>query len=559
MRIALGQINPTIGDFDGNRRLVWDAALEAEGRGAALVVFPELALSGYPPKDLLERAAFLDAARASLDGLARELGARGVRAGVLVGFPERLPLSPSGRGVANSAALIEGGRVVSVTRKSLLPTYDVFDEWRYFDPATEVGVVPFRGRRLGVTICEDIWNDGDFWPHRLYRADPVEALVSAGADVIVNVSASPYSIEKRHLRPQMLAASARRWARPLVFVNQVGGQDDLVFDGASLALDARGEVIARGPEHGSALVLVDLDAGTGDRAPLEPSDEASALAALTLGTRDYARRCGFERALLGLSGGIDSALVACLAARALGPRNVLGVAMPSRFSSEGSLRDAAALAEALGIDFTTISIEPMFAAYLDTLARPLDAFASAPDDEATQLASENLQARIRGAILMALSNRQGRLLLTTGNKSEVATGYCTLYGDMAGGLAVISDVPKTLVYRLARAVNAQTAAPVIPDSTLTKAPSAELRPNQTDQDALPPYDVLDAILEAHLVEGQDIEALVAAGFERAVVADVVRRVRTSEYKRRQMPPGLKITGKAFGPGRRYPIAAAWKG
>ncbi|HVR01027.1 MAG TPA: NAD+ synthase [Polyangia bacterium] len=561
MKIALAQINPTIGDFDGNRRLVWDAALEAEGRGAALAVFPELALSGYPPKDLLERTAFLDAARASLDGLTRELGARGVRAGVLVGFPERLPPSPSGRGVANSAALIEGGRVVSVTRKSLLPTYDVFDEWRYFDPATEVAAVPFRGRRLGVTICEDIWNDGDFWPHRLYRADPVEALVAAGADVIVNISASPYSIEKRHLRPRMLAATARRWARPLVFVNQVGGQDDLVFDGASLGVDARGQVIARGPEHESAVVLVDVDAGTGDLAAFDAPDERSALGALTLGTRDYARRCGFSRALRGLSGGIDSALVACVAARALGPRNVLGVAMPSRFSSEGSRRDAEALARALGIELATIPIEPMFESYLETLRAPLEAFAPARAPaaaaEAAQLTSENLQARIRGAILMALSNRQDRLLLTTGNKSEIATGYCTLYGDMAGGLAVISDAPKTLVYRLARAVNAE--APVIPEATLTKAPSAELRPDQTDQDSLPPYDVLDAILEAHLVEGKDTEALVAAGFERAVVTDVVRRVRASEYKRRQMPPGLKITGKAFGPGRRYPIAAAWKG
>ena len=561
MRIALGQINPTIGDFDGNRRLVWDAALEAERRGADLAIFPELALSGYPPRDLLERPAFLDAAQASLDGLAAELGARGVRTAVLVGFPERLPPSPTGRGVANSAALIEGGRVVSVTRKSLLPTYDVFDEWRYFDPATEVSVVPFRGRRLGVTICEDIWNDGDFWPRRLYRADPVEALVAAGADVIVNVSASPFSIEKRHLRPRMLAASARRWARPLVFVNQVGGQDDLVFDGSSLAFDARGEVIARGPEHGSALVVVDLETGAGDLAALEPSDERSALGALILGTRDYARRCGFSRALLGLSGGIDSALVACVAARALGPGNVLGVAMPSRFSSAGSVRDAESLARALGIELATISIEPMFASYLERLGAPLEAFAPpAPPAVAAlaaQLASENLQARIRGAILMALSNRQGRLLLTTGNKSEVATGYCTLYGDMAGGLAVISDAPKTLVYRLARAVNAET--PVIPESTLTKPPSAELRPNQTDQDSLPPYDVLDAILEAHLVEGKDTEALVAAGFDRAVVADVVRRVRTSEYKRRQMPPGLKITGKAFGPGRRYPIATAWRG
>jgi NAD+ synthase (glutamine-hydrolysing) len=561
VRIALGQINPTIGDFDGNRRLVWDAALEAERRGADLAVFPELALSGYPPRDLLERPAFLDAAQASLDGLAADLAARGVRVGVLVGFPERLPPSPMGRGVANSAALIEGGRVVSVTRKSLLPTYDVFDEWRYFDPATLVSAVPFRGHRLGVTICEDIWNDGDFWPRRLYRADPVEALVAAGADVIVNVSASPYSMEKRHLRPRMLAASARRWARPLLFVNQVGGQDDLVFDGASLACDARGEVIARGPEHESALVIVDLETRAGDLAALDPSDERSALGALVLGTRDYARRCGFSRALLGLSGGIDSALVACVAARALGPGNVLGVAMPSRFSSEGSVRDALALARALGIEYTTISIEPMLEPYLATLGAPLEAFAPpappAVAAEATQLASENLQARIRGAILMALSNRQGRLLLTTGNKSEVATGYCTLYGDMAGGLAVISDAPKTLVYRLARAVNAES--PVIPESTLTKAPSAELRPDQTDQDSLPPYDVLDAILEAHLVEGKDTEALVAAGFERSVVADVVRRVRTSEYKRRQMPPGLKITGKAFGPGRRYPIASAWKG
>jgi NAD+ synthase (glutamine-hydrolysing) len=559
VRIALAQINPTIGDFDGNRRLVWDAALEAERRGADLAIFPELALAGYPPKDLLERPAFLDAARASLDALASELGAEGLRVAVLVGFPERLPPTGQGRGVANSAALIEDGRVVSVTRKSLLPTYDVFDEWRYFDPATEVSVVPFRGRRLGVTICEDIWNDGDFWPRRLYRADPVEALVAAGADVIVNVSASPFSIEKRHLRPRMLAASARRWARPLVFVNQVGGQDDLVFDGASLAFDARGEIVARGPEHGSAVVLADLDAGAGDVATPESSDERAALGALVLGTRDYARRCGFQRALLGLSGGIDSALVACVAARALGPRNVLGVAMPSRFSSEGSRADAAALALALDIELTTISIEPMFASYLETLAAPLEDFASpAPGGaEAAQLASENLQARIRGAILMALSNRQGRLLLTTGNKSEIATGYCTLYGDMAGGLAVISDAPKTLVYRLARAVNAET--PVIPESTLTKPPSAELRPNQTDQDSLPPYDVLDAILEAHLVEGKDTEALVAAGFDRAVVADVVRRVRTSEYKRRQMPPGLKITGKAFGPGRRYPIATAWRG
>jgi NAD+ synthetase len=344
-------------------------------------------------------------------------------------------------------------------------------------------------------------------------------------------------------------------------VNQLGGQDDLVFDGASLVLDATGAVVARGAEHAPDLIVADLrDDGTasGDLRPAEPSDERSALAALALGTRDYARRCGFSRALLGLSGGIDSALVAAIAARALGPENVLGVAMPSRYSSEGSLRDAEALARNLGIGFTVIPIEPMFATYLTALAPALDAFAppAAPPAAAaaTDLTEQNLQARIRGAILMALSNRQDRLLLTTGNKSEIATGYCTLYGDMAGGLAVISDAPKTLVYRLARAVNAEQE--VIPEATLTKAPSAELRPNQTDQDSLPPYDLLDAILEAHLVRGLDGPALAAAGFDPAVARDVVRRVQQSEYKRRQMPPGLKITGKSFGPGRRYPIARA---
>src|SRR6185369_2154371 len=335
------------------------------------------------------------------------------------------------------------------------------DEWRYFEPATEVGVTPFRGRRLGVSICEDIWNDADFWPRRLYRTDPIEKLVADGAEVIINLSASPYTMEKRELRPRMLAATARRWNRPLVFVNQVGGQDDLIFDGASLVLDESGKVIARAAEHTPDLVVVDLERRSGDMRAVDPSDIGSAIEALALGTRDYARRCGFDRALLGLSGGIDSALVACLAARALGPRNVLGVAMPSRFSSEGSLTDAAALAKNLGIDFNVISIEPMFESYLGALAPAfadagagIETAARAQEQAAADLAVQNIQARIRGAILMALSNRHGRLLLTTGNKSEIATGYCTLYGDMAGGLAVISDVPKTLVYRLARAINA---------------------------------------------------------------------------------------------------------
>jgi NAD+ synthetase len=348
----------------------------------------------------------------------------------------------------------------------------------------------------------------------------------------------------------MLGAVARHWQRPLVFVNQVGGQDDLVFDGASLAFDAKGEIVARGAEHSEDLVVVDVEAGQGELRPFAQSDAASALGALVLGTRDYARRCGFAGALVGLSGGIDSAVVACIASRALGAAGVLGVAMPSRYSSEHSRHDAAELARNLGIEFREIPIEPMFAAYLESLA---PAFAGrAPD-----VTEENLQARIRGGLLMALSNKFGKLLLSTGNKSEIATGYCTLYGDTNGGLAVISDVPKTLVYEIARAINAERA--LIPESTLTKPPSAELRPGQVDQDTLPPYDVLDRILQAHVEEGLDSQALVAKGFAPAVVEKVVRLVRVSEYKRRQLPPGLKITGKAFGTGRRYPIAQGFRG
>jgi NAD+ synthase (glutamine-hydrolysing) len=547
VKIALGQINPTIGDFAGNLRLIEEAAATARAAGADLLVLPELALCGYPPRDLLERQAFLDAGTAALAALCERV--RGGLA-VLVGFPEVLPQGAAGHPIANAAALIDDGQVVAVRRKSLLPTYDVFDEWRYFEPATQVAPVPFRGRQLGISICEDIWNDGDFWPQRLYREDPVERLVAAGADIIINIAASPFTLEKRHLRPRMLGAVARHWRRPLVFVNQVGGQDDLIFDGASLAFDARGEIVARAAEHAPDLLVVDVDAGGGELRPFAADDADAAMGALVLGTRDYARRCGFRGALIGLSGGIDSAVVACIAARALGAENVLGVAMPSRYSSDHSRRDAADLAQNLGMHFREIAIEPMFAAYLEALA---PAFAGrAPD-----VTEENLQARIRGGLLMALSNKLGKLLLSTGNKSEIATGYCTLYGDTNGGLAVISDVPKTCVYRIARAINA--GGVVIPESTLTKPPSAELRPNQIDQDSLPPYDVLDALLAAHIEEGLDSAALIARGFERAVVEQVLRLVRTSEYKRRQLPPGLKITGKAFGTGRRYPIAQAFRG
>jgi NAD+ synthase (glutamine-hydrolysing) len=547
VKIALGQLDPTIGDFESNLHLVRRAMADASAAGADLLVLPELVVCGYPPRDLLEREAFLQASSRSLADLC---GSVHGQLAVLVGFPEVLPEVEAGRHIANSAALIDDGKIVAIRRKSLLPTYDVFDEWRYFEPATTIAPVSFRGRSLGISICEDIWNDGDFWPRRLYREDPVEKLVRAGADLLINIAASPFTVEKRHLRPRMLASVARHWQRPLVFVNQVGGQDDLVFDGSSLAVNAKGEVIARAAEHAPDLVVVDIDAGRGDVRPFTESDARSALDALVLGTRDYARRCGFAGALIGLSGGIDSAVVACIASRALDPAQVLGVAMPSRYSSDHSRRDAADLAKNLGIEFREISIEPMFAAYLGSLE---PAFAGREPD----VTEENLQARIRGGLLMALSNKFGKLLLSTGNKSEIATGYCTLYGDTNGGLAVISDVPKTWVYRIAREINAER--PVIPESTLRKPPSAELRPGQIDQDSLPPYDVLDEILAAHVEDGLDTQALVAAGFERAVVEKVLRLVRISEYKRRQLPPGLKITSKAFGTGRRYPVAQGFRG
>ena len=546
MRVAIAQINPTVGDFDGNRLLIEDAIRKAEGAGADLLVSPELGLSGYPARDLLQRRAFMEGASVAL----QRLTARVYKTAVVVGFPELISEETSGLRSANSAALIQGGRVVSVHRKLLLPTYDVFDEARYFQPAVDAGCTAVGGRTIGISICEDIWNDAAFWPTRLYPEDPIEKLAHAGAEILINISASPFTLEKRHVRPRMLAATARRWKRPLIYVNQVGGQDDLVFDGSSVAFDRDGELIARAAEHDTDFVVVDVDTTSGEIRPFEPDDARSALAALALGTRDYARRCGFSRTVLGLSGGIDSALVACIAARALGPQNVLGVAMPSRFSSSGSRTDAAALAKNLGIQFLEIPIESVFSRYLEALS---PAFASRDED----VTEENLQSRIRGTFLMALSNKLGSLLLTTANKSELGTGYCTLYGDMSGGLAVISDVPKTMVYELARAFNAD--GPVIPQSTFSKPPSAELRADQRDQDTLPPYEILDPIMRGHVEEGLDAAALVSRGLPPKVVEDVLRMVSRAEYKRRQAAPGLKITSKAFGSGRRYPIAHGWKG
>ena len=547
MKVALGQLNPTIGDFEGNVALAQGALGRAHDGGADLLLLSELFITGYPPRDLLERPLFVAAAQ---DALARLAKATIGRPAIIVGFPEVVPTPQGGRSLANSAAVLAEGRVVSVHRKSLLPTYDVFDEWRYFQPSTTVACATIAGKRVGVSVCEDIWNDAHFWPERRYPDDPIEAQVAAGAEILVNLSASPFTLAKRRLRPLLLANTARHWKRPLLFCNQVGGPDDLLFDGSSAAFDATGTLIARGAEHAEDLVMVDLATLRGDIRPFDDDDARAALQALVLGVRDYARRCGFSRAVLGLSGGIDSALVAVVAVRALGPENVVGVAMPSRYSSAGSLIDARALAVNLGIRLEELPIESVFQSYLDTLG-PVFA-GRAPD-----VTEENLQARVRGGLLMALSNKTGALLLTTGNKSELATGYCTLYGDMCGGLAVISDVPKTLVYRMAHAINAEQL--VIPTATITKAPSAELRPDQTDQDSLPPYDVLDAILDLHVEQGLDSAALVERGFAPATVQQVVRLVRLSEYKRRQAAPGIKLTSKAFGTGRRYPIAQAFLG
>src|SRR5215831_1831500 len=547
MKIALAQLNPVIGDFAGNLARTLSAYESACARGAALVVFPELGIPGYPPKDLLEEPAFVQANLRALVDLAARIG----EAPAIVGFVDHKPDAPVGRRILNAAALLAEGAVRSVHHKALLPTYDVFDEQRHFEPAQGFALASAGGQKLGITICEDAWNDPDFWPQPLYRADPVALMVAQGAQLLINISASPFSLAVRELRPRMLAAHARKHRRPLVFVNQVGGQDDLVFDGHSLAFDARGQLIARGREFAEDLVLCDLEAGTGEVREVAPTDQAAALAALVLGTRDYAHKCGFQSAVVGLSGGIDSSLVAAIAARALGPERVHGIAMPSRYSSEGSLRDAQALARALGIQVQTIPIEPMFEAFLSTLA---PAFSNLPPD-ATE---ENLQARIRGTILMALSNKFGHLVLSTGNKSEIGMGYCTLYGDMAGGLAVISDLPKSMVYQVARQVNAEAGSELIPEAVFQKAPSAELRPDQTDQDTLPPYDLLDRILERHVEQHLGREELLAEHFPERVVDQVLRSVRKNEYKRRQMPPGLRITSKSFGPGRRLPIAQAWR-
>jgi NAD+ synthase (glutamine-hydrolysing) len=580
MKIALAQHNPTVGDIVGNARKVCTMIGQASDAGAELVAFGELTLLGYPPKDLLLKPQVIED---NLHALA-ELAGRCTRIAALVGYAEPNP-EPVGRPLRNCVALLSGGRVAARHAKQLLPTYDVFDETRYFEPGEAVQVAPLAGNKLGLTICEDLWNLPGNGGRQLYRANPISVLAEAGAELIVNLSASPFEVGKHAFRRELFAAQARKARLPLLYVNQVGGNDELIFDGCSCAFDADGELIAQAKDFAEDLLIVDLGNAMKPRSAqtdvqvrqaseteassnkpmdsypwalgnrVEPIREgiASIHAALVLGLRDYCRKCGFSDVLIGLSGGVDSAVTAALAVDALGPTHVHGVAMPSRFSADESLADARAIAANLHISFRVIPIEQVHKAYEQTLT-PI--FHELKPGEQLGLAEENVQARIRGNLLMALSNKCGYMVLSTGNKSELAVGYCTLYGDMSGGLAVISDVPKTTIYKLAHWFNRDRE--IIPANTLRRAPSAELRPNQTDQDTLPPYDTLDAILERYVERCQSRIQIIEAGFDPKVVAEVIRMVDANEYKRKQAAPGLKVTGRAFGVGRRMPIAQRYR-
>ena len=615
MRIALAQLNPTVGAIADNTARIRRAIADAAEAGAALVVLPELAVIGYPPKDLLLKPAVIDQCEAAIEAIAADCE----QVAAIVGYPARSTRS-RGRTLHNAAAFCAQGQVQQRHFKSLLPTYDVFDEHRYFEPGAEVDLTAFDGRQLGISICEDLWNEQRLFTRQLYHDNPIDKLAAAGAHLFVNCAASPFVVRKQAFRVKLMGHIARRNQLPLVYCNQVGGNDELIFDGASCAFDANGTLLAQGKAFEEDLLIVDLpvdsaasaeaaeatassasatgsqsgasspanapataapakarsrqtsatatEADNGQPAPrgaasdqanrLEPypEDPADAFHALTTGLRDYVRKCGFQSVVLGLSGGIDSAMTAAVCVAALGPAQVRGITMPSRYSSAGASDDSKRLAENLGIDFDSVPIESPHAAF-ENLLQPF--FAGRPRD----VTEENLQARIRGMILMAFSNKLGAMLVTTGNKSEIAVGYCTLYGDMAGGLAVLSDVPKTTVWRLARWVNdspesplrQQFGGPVIPEDTITKAPSAELREDQKDQDTLPPYDVLDPIIERYVEREQPVDRIVEqTGVDHATVHQIAKLIDRNEYKRKQMPPGLKITSRAFGFGRRMPIA-----
>lgn len=544
MKIGFAQINPTVGDLNGNFERVVAVYERLDSAGAELVLTPELAITGYPPQDLVFKSRFVPQNLEVLDKLQSRLR----NAALLVGYVERN--QERGKPFHNAAALLQPGAPIQKTFKSLLPTYDVFDEDRYFEPGCNSTPLLLGARKIGVTICEDIWTE-HYLPRPLYDVEPVRALVEQGAELILNLSASPFSLNKPAIRREMVSALARAHNRPIFYCNAVGGNDQLIFDGNSIAFSASGELIAQLPGFQPAEQIVDFNAAP----PIqfaEPERSADLFAALSLGVRDYLAKCGFKSAVLGLSGGIDSAVVAAIAVEALGPENVTGVSMPSPYSSQGSIDDALALAKNLGIKCHQIPIGDAFAAFK---AQFKEIFAGRPEDTA----EENMQARLRGMILMSLSNKFGHIVLSTGNKSELAVGYCTIYGDMAGGLAVISDVPKTMVYELARWMNSDKSRAgrdreIIPSSTIEKPPSAELKPDQKDQDTLPPYEILDEILRLYVEENLSARDIIAHGFEEKTVRWVQRRVDINEYKREQAAPGLKVTSRAFGVGRRMPIA-----
>jgi NAD+ synthase (glutamine-hydrolysing) len=545
MKVLLCQLNPVVGDVEGNLGLLRQAFEGAAGR-PDLVVFPELFLTGYPPRDLLEYPSFIDKVERAL-AEAATITARFPQTGLLVGAPVRTG-KKTGRGLYNAAILFCNGREVFRQAKSLLPNYDVFDEIRYFDPAPQVSTVDFRGERLGISVCEDAWNAPEMWGRHLYDFDPMAEAARQGATLLVNVSASPFTVGKDEARRQLVSGHARRHGLPFIFVNQVGANDELVFDGRSLAFDRQGEPLAVLGQFTGEQRMVDT-ATAGDPARYQPAERiASVHGGLVLGIHDYIGKCGFKQVVLGLSGGIDSAVTCALAVAALGPENVMGVTMPSEFSSRGSVDDSVALARNLGVELRQVSIGEVYHSYLSLLEPEFKGMK--PD-----ITEENIQARVRGNVLMAFSSKQGRMVLTTGNKSELAVGYCTLYGDMSGGLCVLADVPKTMVYELAHYINRERE--IIPTATIAKPPSAELRPNQTDQDTLPPYDVLDSIVDRYVEDAQSADVIVQAGFDRKMVEWVIRAVNRTEYKRRQAAPGIKVTSKAFGMGRRMPVAGRY--
>ena len=540
MKIALAQINPTIGDFTYNTEKIMAATEKAIGLSCDLIVFSELVISGYPPRDLLEKKDFVKANLMHLQNLVNSI--KGI--GVICGAVDKNP-SEKGNPLYNSAVLFDKGKILHQAHKRLLPVYDVFDERRYFEPGKECSSFLYKGSRVGLTICEDIWNDKDFFSRRLYQVDPVERMIKEGVNLLINISASPYHAGKRGFKWDMFGAIAKKYKVPLLYVNQVGGNDSVLFDGISLAFDSKGRMAARARDFEEDIIIFDTDREKGDLHTVSETDTESILNALIMGTRDYVRKCGFSRAVVGLSGGIDSALTLYIAVQALGKENVAAIFMPSKYTLKENFEDTKELAANLGIKLFHVPIKGIFKNFLQDLS-PLF------KDVATEITGQNIQARVRGTILMALSNKFGYLLLSTGNKSELAVGYCTLYGDMSGGLAVISDVPKTMVYELSLLINKEKE--VIPERIIQKPPSAELKPDQLDQDDLPPYDVLDGILKAYIEDNKASEEIIGMGFDSSIVRDIISRVDRNEYKRHQAPPGLKVTTKSFGYGRRYPMA-----